>query len=94
MTDKVDMNTDTNKLTGEEKQLLKREIKEAWSEFPKEMRAFIVSAKKEKLKGLYMIQDWAKKNGHETILDLITPKIGHQEDKIDRMESDLDATQK
>lgn len=94
MTDKVDMNTDTNKLSSDEKQLLKNEVKKAWAEFPKEMRAFIVSAKKETLKGLYMIQDWAKKNGHETILDLITRKIGYLEDKIARLESDSDTEKK
>lgn len=94
MSNTVDINSNTDQLTGEEKHRLKGEIKKVWSEFPKEMKEFIISAKKEKLKGLYMVQDWAKKNGHETILNLISRKIGHLENKITQMESESDLNQK
>ena len=80
--------TDTNKLTSEEKKLLKAEIKKAWTEFPADMKRFLIDVKKEKLKALYMIEGWAKDNGHETILNLISRKIAHKEAKIKELESD------
>lgn len=81
--------TDTNnKLTPEEKKMLKTEIKKAWAEFPAEMKRFLIDVKKEKLKALYMIEGWAKENGHETILDLISRKIAHKEEKIKELESE------
>ncbi len=89
MTKHVDMNSDTDKLSPDEKKMLKQEIKKAWSEFPLDMKKFIMEAKKEKLKALYMIQGWAKENGHETILDLISRKIAHKEAHIQDMEKDL-----
>ena len=83
-------NMDTNgKLSPEEKKLLKEEIKKAWSEFPKEMQRFLIEVKKEKLKALYMIEGWAKNNGHQTILDLIARRIAHKEEKIKELEEHL-----
>ncbi|MBQ7413764.1 MAG: hypothetical protein IJV07_05815 [Alphaproteobacteria bacterium] len=80
--------TDKNKLTPDEKKLLKAEIKKSWAEFPEEMKRFLIDVKKEKLKALYMIEGWAKDNGHETILNLIARKIAHKEAKIKELESD------
>ncbi len=91
MTTTVDMNDGTNKLTPDEKKTLKSEIKKAWSEFPEDMKKFILETKKEKLKALYMIEGWAKDNGHQTIVDLISRKIAHKEDKIKKMEAELKA---
>jgi len=82
-------NTDVNKLTDDEKKLLKSEIKKAWSEFPEEMKKFILETKKEKLKALYMIEGWAKDNGHQTIVDLISRRIAHKEEKIKMLEKEL-----
>lgn len=89
MNTKIDMNDGTNKLTPDEKILLKSEIKKAWSEFPEDMKKFILETKKEKLKALYMIEGWAKDNGHQTIVDLISRKIAHKEAKIQKMEAEL-----
>lgn len=89
MNTKIDMNDGTNKLTPDEKILLKSEIKKAWSEFPEDMKKFILETKKEKLKALYMIEGWAKENGHQTIVDLISRKIAHKEAKIQKMEAEL-----
>ena len=84
------MTMDTeNKLTPKEKELLKSEIKKAWNEFPVDMKRFLIDVKKEKLKSLYMIEGWAKDNGHQTILDLISRRIAHKEAKIKKLESDL-----
>ncbi len=87
----VDMNTGTNKLSPDEKKLLKSEIKKVWEEFPLDMKKFIIETKKEKLKALYMIEGWAKENGHQTIVDLIARKIAHKEEKIQQLESELNA---
>lgn len=87
----VDMNTGTNKLSPDEKKRLKAEIKKAWNEFPLDMKKFIIETKKEKLKALYMIEGWAKENGHQTIVDLIARKIAHKEEKIQQLESELNA---
>lgn len=89
MNTKIDMNDGTNKLTPDEKILLKSEIKKAWPEFPEDMKKFILETKKEKLKALYMIEGWAKDNGHQTIVDLISRKIAHKEAKIQKMEAEL-----
>ena len=85
---KTDMN-ETEKLTPEEKALLKEEIRKAWAEFPIEMKRFLIDVKKEKLKALYMVEGWAKQNGHQTILDLISRRIAHKEAKIKQLESEL-----
>ena len=82
-------NITNNHLTPDEKKLLKAEIKKAWPEFPIEMKRFLIDVKKEKLKALYMIEGWAKNNGHQTIIDLISRKIAHKEDKIKELESQL-----
>ena len=82
------MKTD-NHLTPEEKKLLKEEIKKAWGEFPLEMKRYLIDVKKEKLKALYMIEGWAKDNGHETILDLISRKIACKETRIKELEDQL-----
>ena len=36
-----------------------------------------------------MLQDWAKKNNHETMLELLSRKIAYKEEKIRKMESAL-----
>lgn len=82
-------NTDMNKLSDDEKKLLKSEIKKAWPKFPEEMKKFILEAKKEKLKALYMIEGWAKDNDHQTIVDLISRRIAHKEEKIKMLEKEL-----
>ena len=89
MKEKPEMNIDTNSLTEKEKSLLKKEIRDSWSEFPAEMKRFIYETKKQKLQSLYMIEDWAKKNGHTTIVDLISRKIAHKEEKIAKMKEEL-----
>ena len=85
---KTEMDT-CEKLSPEEKKLLKDEIKKAWSEFPLEMKRFLIDVKKEKLKALYMIEGWARDNGHQTILDLIARRITCKEAKIRELESEL-----
>ena len=77
------------KLTPEEKKLLKGEIKKAWNEFPIEMKRFLIDVKKEKLKALYMVEGWARDNNHETLLDLIARRIACKEAKIKELESEL-----
>ena len=89
MKTKVDMNTGTEKLTLEEKDLLKEELRGAWPEFPLEMKRYIYETKKQKLQALYMIQDWAKNNGHEVIVDLISRRIVHKEEKLAKMKKEL-----
>lgn len=79
------MNQDV-KLTPEEKKMLKDEIHDSWSEFPKELQEYIMEVKRQKLKVMYMLQDWAKQNGHETMLNLLSRKITHIEEKIQKME--------
>jgi len=81
---------ENDKLSQKEKELLKSEVKKAWDEFPLDMKRFLIDVKKEKLKALYMIEGWAKENGHQTILDLISRKIAHKEEKIKELESKLD----
>ena len=74
-------------LTVEERKLLKKEIQEAWPELPVDLKTFIVEAMQQNLKTLYMLQDWAKKEGHETMLELVSRKIVCKEDQIQKMES-------
>lgn len=76
-------------LTPEERKILKKEIAEAWPELPTELKQFIVDAMQQNLKTLYMLQDWAKKEGHETMLELVSRKIAHKEDMVQKMESSL-----
>ena len=81
--------TTEDKLSQKEKELLKSEIKKAWDEFPADMKRFLIDVKKEKLKALYMIEGWARDNGHETILNLISRRIAHKEAKIKQLESEM-----
>lgn len=76
-------------LTQDEKKILKQEVQKAWDELPLEMRQFIVEAEKQKLKALYMLEDWAKKNGHETMLNLLSRRIACKEAHIENLESSL-----
>ena len=69
--------------------LLKKEIHDAWPDFPEEMKRFIYETKKQKLQSLYMIEDWAKKNGHQVIIDLIARRIAHKEAKIEQLKKEL-----
>lgn len=87
--DKEMMNND--KLTMDEKETLKHEMKEAFDEFPIELKQRILDTKKEKLRTLYMIQGWAKENGHETLSDLLVRKIAHKEEKISKLEQEIQA---
>ena len=41
------------------------------------------------LKTLYMLQDWARKENHETLLDLVSRKIAHKEEVVQKMESSI-----
>ena len=86
---KPKMDIDTNSLTEKEKCLLKKEIKDAWPEFPAEMKRFIYETKKQKLQSLYMIEAWAKENGHKTIVDLISRRIAHKEEKVAKLKEEL-----
>ena len=86
---KPKMDIDTDSLTEKERALLKKEIHDAWPEFPFEMKRFIYETKKQKLQSLYMIEDWAKNNGHKTIVDLIARRIAHKEAKIAKMKEEL-----
>ena len=78
--------TDTPNLSPDEKDLLKEEVKKVWAKFPKDMKKFIIETKKQRINGLYMIQNWAKENGNELILDLVTRKILHKEEKLHELE--------
>ncbi len=75
------------KLTAEEKKMLKDEIKEIWSELPSELQEYIIEVKRQKLKALYMLQDWAKKNGHETMNELLSRRITCKEHKLSEIEN-------
>ncbi len=85
---KVSMDKDT-KLSPEERKMLKQELMSSWPELPKELQEYIVEAKRQKLKVLYMLQDWARNNDHETMLDLLSRKIAHMEDKLQKMEQGM-----
>ena len=86
---KPKMDIDTDSLTEKEKSLLKKEIRDVWPEFPNEMKRFIYETKKQKLQSLYMIESWAKENGHKTIVDLISRRIAHKEAKIEQLKKEL-----
>ena len=76
-------------LSQEERKILRQEIDVAWDELPFELKQFIVEAHQQNLKTLYMLQDWAKKNNHETMMELLSRKIAYKEEKIRKMESAL-----
>lgn len=79
----------THKLTHEEKDLLKEEIRGVWSEFPLEMKRFIVETHKQKLQAMYMIQDWAKNNSRQIIVDLISRAIQCKEEMLEKIQSEI-----
>ena len=79
----------SDKLTPEEKGILKTQLREAFDEFPDELKHRILETKKDRLRTLYMILGWAKNNGHETIVDLLARKISHKEEKIADLERQL-----
>ena len=54
------------------------------------MKKFIVETKKQKLQSLYMIQDWAKNNGHPVIVDLISRKIQHKENCLAKAQKEIE----
>ena len=89
MATKSKIKKNTNCLTEDEKALLKQEVHEAWNQFPLEMKRFIFETKKQKLQSLYMIESWAKENGHTTIVELIAKRIAHKEDKINQIQKEL-----
>lgn len=76
-------------LTLEERQILKQEIDLAWPEFPIELKQYLIEAMQLNLKTLYMLQNWAKNNGHETMLDIVSRKIIYKEERVKHMESSL-----
>lgn len=80
-----------NKLSMDEKETLKHEMRETFNELPDEIKQRILDTKKEKIRTLYMIQGWAKENGHETLSDLLVRKIAHKEEKISKLENQLKA---
>ncbi len=76
-------------LTQEEKDLLKKEIRGVWDEFPIDMKKFIFETKKQKLQVLYMIQDFAKNHQKTVIYDLITKRIQHKEETLEKIKQEL-----
>ena len=76
-------------LTTEEKKKLKEEIHKVWSQFPVELRTVIFEAKKHKLNILYMIKNWADENHNAIISELLVKKIKHSEEKLEKMEKEL-----
>ena len=86
--------TETNidndqKLSCEEKKLLKEEIHKVWDELPKDLKKVIYETKKHKLSVMYMIENWAKENGHQVIVDLISRRIACKEEKLEKMAKEL-----
>lgn len=84
MTETVHMN-ENNGLTDDEKKLLKQKIHDAFKEFPFELQERILETKKEKLRTLYMIDGWAKDNGHDELVSLLSNEIAHKEWSIDKL---------
>lgn len=85
---KTEIDHDQN-LTCEEKKLLKEEIHKVWDEFPKDLKKVIYETKKHKLSVLYMIENWAKENDHQVIVDLISRRIAAKEEKLAKMAKEL-----
>lgn len=85
---KTEMDQD-QKLNCEEKKLLKEEIHKVWEEFPMDLKKVIYETKKHKLSVLYMIENWAKENGHQVIVDLISRRIACKEEKLAKMAKEL-----
>ena len=78
-----------NCLTTDEKKKLKEEIYKVWPQFPLDLKKVIFEAKKHKLNILYMIENWAEENRNQILLELLTRKISHIEEKLKTMEKEL-----
>ena len=84
MSDNIHMNEELG-LNAEEKKLLKEKIYGVFDEFPIELQERILETKKEKLRTLYMIEGWAKDNGHDELANLLSSAIAHKEWVIDKL---------
>ena len=78
------------KLSCEEKKLLKEEVHKVWNQFPDDLKKVIYETKKHKLSVMYMIENWAKENGHQVIVDLISRRIACKEEKLAAMAKEWD----
>lgn len=76
-------------LTNEEKKKLKEELHTVWPQFPLDLRKVIFEAKKHKLNIMYMIENWAEENRNQILLELLSRKIAHTEEKLKEMEKEL-----
>ena len=76
-------------LTPDEKKKLKEEIYKVWPQFPLDLRKVIFEAKKHKLNILYMIENWAEENRNQILVELLSRKISHMEEKLKNMEKEL-----
>ena len=73
-------------LKPEEKKKLKEEIHKVWPQFPLDLRKVIFEAKKHKLNILYMIENWAEENRNQILVELLSRKISHMEEKLKNKE--------
>ena len=80
-----------NCLSMEEKKKLKEELHKVWPQFPLDLRKVILEAKKHKLNIFYMIENWAEENGNQILVELLSRKIKHLEEKLQKMEKELTA---
>jgi len=80
-------NKETPKLTPEEKKQLKEEVHKVWPQFPLDLRKVIFEAKKHKLNILYMIENWAEENRNQILVELLSRKITHMEEKLKEFNS-------
>ena len=76
-------------LTQDEKKKLKEEIHKVWPQFPLDLRKVIFETKKHKLNILYMIENWAEENRNQILVELLSRKISHMEEKLKNMEKEL-----
>jgi len=83
------MTEKTTTLTVNEKKKLKEAIHAAWPQFPVDLRKVIFEAKKHKLNIMYMIENWAKENHNEILVELLGKKITCTEEKLQAMEKEL-----
>ncbi len=83
------MTKKTGTMTQEEKKKLKDEIHAVWPQFPLDLRKVIFEAKKHKLNIMYMIENWAKENHNEILVELLAKKITCTEEKLQVMEKEL-----
>ena len=82
-------NENKDSLTTDEKKKLKEEIRRVWPQFPLDLRKVIFEAKKHKLNILYMIENWAEENRNQILVELLSRKIAHMEEKLKMMEKEL-----